>query len=24
LTAWVYVALSGAIDAMVMNGRVQH
>jgi inner membrane protein len=24
LTAWVYVAPSGAIDAMVMNGRVQH
>lgn len=24
LTAWVYVAPGGAIDAMVMNGRVQH
>ena len=24
LTAWVYVASGGAIDAMVMNGRVQH
>jgi inner membrane protein len=24
LTAWVYVAPNGAIDAMVMNGRVQH
>jgi inner membrane protein len=24
LTAWVYVAPDGAIDAMVMNGRVQH
>jgi inner membrane protein len=24
LTAWVYVGPSGAIDAMVMNGRVQH
>jgi inner membrane protein len=24
LTAWVYVAPNGVIDAMVMNGRVQH
>jgi inner membrane protein len=24
LTAWVYVAPGGAIDAMVANGRVQH
>jgi inner membrane protein len=24
LTAWVYVAPNGSIDAMVMNGRVQH